>query len=78
MDERFHRYHLGELRWELEQHNVAPPELKEALPEQAEVLFHSGYASLRIRVPSAVFDVGLSWRKDTPPTVEKVTEGAVS
>lgn len=73
MDDRFNRYLLRELLWELDQHNLGPQELKNALPEHAEVLFHSGYASLRVRVPSAVFDVGLSWRKDVPPTIEIVS-----
>ena len=77
MEERFNRYLLGELRWELDQHDVGPRELREALPEKAEVLSHSGYASLRIRVASAVFDIGLSWRKDTPPVIEKVAERTV-
>ena len=78
MDDRFNRYLLRELYWELHQHDVGPQELKEFLPEQAEVLSHSGYDSLRVRIPSAVFDAGLSWRKDTPPTIEKVIEDTAS
>ena len=78
MDDRFNRYLLRELCWELDQHDAGPQELKEFLPGQAEVLFHSGYDSLRVRILSAVFDVGLSWRKETPPTIEKVTEDTAS
>ena len=78
MDDRFNRYLLRELYWELHQHDVGPQELKEFLPGQVEVLSHCGYASLQVRIASAVFDVGLSWRKETPPTIEKVAEDTVS
>ena len=78
MDDRFNRYLLRELYWELDLHDVGPQELKQSLPEQAEVLSHCGYASLRVRIASAVFDVGLSWHKETPPTIEKVAEDTVS
>lgn len=78
MDDRLNRYLLRELYWELDLHDVGPQELKQSLPEQAEVLSHCGYASLRVRIASAVFDVGLSWHKETPPTIEKVIEDTAS
>ena len=78
MDDRFNRYLLRELYWELDLHDVGPQELKEFLPGQVEVLSHCGYASLRVRIPFAVFDVCLSWRKETPPTIEKVIEDTAS
>ncbi len=77
MDARFHSYLLRELRWELEQQEVTSPELTEASLEEAVVLSNSGYTSVRIQVQSAVFDIGLSWRKDIPPTIKRVAEEAV-
>jgi hypothetical protein len=76
MEERFGRYLLRELLWELDQSGLVVPELEHVSPEKIEVLAYSGYNSVRIRVASAVLDADLSWRKDVPPTVVPVTKAS--
>lgn len=73
MAEKFARYLVGELCWEIEQCDVVVEEFQDVQPEQVEVLSHSGYNSLRIRVASQVFDANLSWRGDVPPVIERVS-----
>ena len=73
MKERFARYLLGEMRWELSQSDVSVPELRQTPLEQMKVLAFSGYDSLRVRAGSTIFDVRLSWCRDVPLTIERLT-----
>lgn len=74
MEEKFGRYLVGELCWELGQFDVGVPELQNIQAEQIEVLSFSGYKSLRVRVASAVFDAHLSWRGDAAPIIEQISD----
>ena len=69
---RFERYLVGELFWELEQHQPRPSSFVGIQPDAVEVLAVSGYHDMRIRVEAQVFEVHLSRRKDVPPDIRKV------
>jgi len=74
-DERFRRYLLGELFWELEQHPEVGAAIRLAPPETVEVVSYSGYENLNLRIGSRSYRVRLSWRKDRPPRFEGVDDG---
>jgi divalent metal cation (Fe/Co/Zn/Cd) transporter len=66
---KFKRYLLDELFWELAQHRPSPAELEGVPQEAIEVLTFKGYHDVRIRVAGKAYDVHLTWRKDTPPSI---------
>ncbi len=72
MDEKFARYLVGEMLWELEHFDIKIAEMQDVQREQIEVLSHKSCNSLRIRVGLAIFDVALSWRGDVAPTIQRM------
>jgi hypothetical protein len=71
--ERFGRYLLRELLWELEQAGMQMPGLTDVDAEALEVVGFSRYDWVRVRVGSAVVEARLSWRGDVPPTLTPVS-----
>jgi hypothetical protein len=72
--QRFGRYLVGELFWELEQHPKVGEALRHAGAESVEVLSFTGYTELRVRCGSQEYQVRLSWRKDTPPRIVSIDQ----
>jgi len=68
----FKQYLLREFYWELEQHDPVPVEFAGVPQEAVEVLGFKGYDDMRVRVANVVYDIHLSWRKDVPPTIQKI------
>jgi hypothetical protein len=71
-DEKYKRYLVGEMFWELEQHTPIPAEFVGVSRESVEVLMFRGYDDLRIRISGRVYDVRLSWAKANPPTFKRL------
>lgn len=74
MDNKFARYLVGELLWELEQFDIEVAEIQNVHAEQIEVLSYTNCNSLRICVGLAVFDIALSWRGDVAPTIQRIAD----
>jgi hypothetical protein len=66
------RYLLGELFWELDQHESRPVDFASGKQELVEVLSFRGYDDFRVRIADAIYDIHLSWRKDVPPDIRRV------
>ena len=71
-DPKFKRYLLGELFWELEQHQPIPAMFAGVSRDEVEVLMYRGYDDLRVRIACAVYDIVLSWRKSVPPSIKRL------
>jgi hypothetical protein len=71
-DVKFKRYLVGEMLWELAQHEPVPSMFAGVSRESVEVLIYCGYDDLRVRIKGAVFDVHLSWKKAVPPTIKRL------
>ena len=69
---KFKRYLIGELFWELDQHESRLDDFASGNRELAEVLSFHGYDDLRVRIADTFYDIHLSWRKDVPPTIQRV------
>ena len=72
MDERFARYLLRELRWEVERHSLVLPDWEAILSERARVVAGNRYRTLRVWADVVEYDIHVSWRGDLPPTVARV------
>ena len=73
MDEaRFKRYLVGELFWELDQHESRPEDFASGKQELVEVLSFQGYDDLRVRIADTIYDIHLSWQKAVPPIIQRV------
>jgi hypothetical protein len=68
----FKRYLVDELFWELDQHEPRPANFSSDKRELVEVLSFHKYDDLRVRIAGVVYDIHLSWRKDLPPTIQRV------
>ncbi len=70
---KFKRYLIREFFWELAQHEPVPSPFA-GIPEEAVVVvaFH-GSDDMRVRVAGRVYDVHLSWRKDTAPGIQEAS-----
>lgn len=66
------RYLVGEFFWEMEQQDPLPAGFAGISQESVEVLTFQGYDDMRVRVIDRVYDIHLSWRKDTPPVIREV------
>ncbi len=71
-EEKFKRYLVGELLWELSEHPSSVSPFDSLKEDSIEVVTFEGYANMRIKVASRDYDVRLSWRKDTAPTMTPV------
>ena len=76
-ESKFKRYLVGELFWELEQHQPLPDSFAGIQHDTVEVLSFRGYDEMRVRVGDAVFDIHLSWQKDVAPNIQKFENTAV-
>lgn len=71
-DVKFKQYLLGELFWELEQHEPFPADFVGVDRDSIEVLMYRGHDDLRIRIAGKVYDVHLTWKKVVPPTIRRL------
>ena len=76
MDERFAKYLLGELRWEVEQQGAEMAQWRSRLAEDVSVTSYTGYFSLRFRCSDVEYAASLSWRGDVAPTIVQVSDEA--
>jgi len=76
VDERFAKYLLRELRWEVEQQGAEQVEWRTLLAEDVVVTSYDGYKSLWFRLGYVEYVAVLSWRGDVPPTIVRVGDGA--
>lgn len=74
MDDKFGRYLLGELLWELTKFEIAVPGLTDVLPDNVEVLGFSGYDIVRVRTATKVINAYLNWKADPAPVLKEVTD----
>ena len=75
---KFKHYLVGELFWELDQHESRPEDFASGKQGFVEVLSFQGYDNLRVRIADTVYDIHLSWRKDVPPIIQRVDHVAAS
>lgn len=69
---KFKRYLLEEFLWELSQHPPVGRRFDGIEEASVEVVMYKDSENLRIRVTNEEYDIRLSWRKDTPPRIDRV------